>query len=83
MKIYDYHGRKNISGEQIRLLRKKKRISQTELAARLQIRGVLLERDSISRIESGTRFIADYELYVFAEVLGVEVTSLMDIQEPL
>lgn len=81
MKIYDYQGRKNISGEQIRQLRIKKRISQSELAARLQIRGVTLERDSISRIESGTRFVADYELYIFAEVFGVEVADLLEMQK--
>lgn len=81
MKIYNYQGRKNVSGEQIRQLRVKKRISQSELAARLQIRGVTLERDSISRIESGTRFVADYELYIFAEVLGVEVADLLEMQK--
>ena len=32
--------------------------------------GVMLERDSISRIEGGERFVADYELRVFAKVLG-------------
>lgn len=41
----------------------------------------MLERDSISRIESGTRFVADYELYVFANVLGVDVASLLEVQE--
>lgn len=82
MKIYNYQGKKNVSGEQIRQLRRKKRISQTELAARLQIKGVMLERDSISRIESGTRFVADYELYIFAEVLGVDVATLLEVQNP-
>ena len=83
MKIYDYQGRKNLSGEKIRQLRVKKRISQSELAARLQIKGVMLERDSISRIESGARFVADYELYIFAEVLGVKVADLLEMQKEL
>ena len=84
MKIYSYQGKKNVSGEQIRQFRIKNRLSQSELAARLQIKGVMLERDSISRIESGVRFVADYELYVFAEVLVVQVTDLlldMQVQE--
>lgn len=81
MKIYNYQGRKNISGEQIRQLRIKSRISQTELAAKLQVKGIMLERDSISRIESGTRFVSDYELYVFAEILGVKVADLLEMQE--
>lgn len=80
MKIYDYQGRKNVSGERIRELRIKRRMSQSELAARLQVEGVILERDSISRIESGTRFVADYELYIFAKILGVDMMSLVEFQ---
>ena len=81
MKIYDYQGKKNVSGEQIRKFRRKNRLSQSELAARLQVKGVVMERDSISRIESGMRFVAVYELYIFAEVLGVEVGELLEIQD--
>lgn len=77
MKIYDYHGKKNISGENIRLARCKMRLSQAELAARMQLHEILLERDSISRIEIGTRFVSDYELKVFSEVLGVPVAELL------
>ena len=67
MKIYDYQGKKNVSGDMIRQLRVKNRMSQNDLAARVQVEGVMLERDSISRIESGARFVADYELFVFAK----------------
>lgn len=82
MKIYNYQGKRNVSGELIRQFRVKNRLSQSELAARLQIKGVMLERDSISRIESGTRFVADYELYIFAEVLGVKISDLLlEMQE--
>ena len=44
MKIYDYQGKKNVSGEMIRQLRIKKRMSQSDLAARLQVEGVMLEK---------------------------------------
>ena len=77
MKIYTYQGRKNPCGEKIREARVKSRLSQSELAAKVQTEGVTLERDSISRIENGTRFIADYELKVFAKVLNVKVESLL------
>ncbi len=77
MKIYTYQGRKNLCGEKIREARVKSRLSQSELAAKVQTEGVTLERDSISRIENGTRFIADYELKVFAKVLNVKVESLL------
>ena len=80
MKIYDYHGKKNISGDRIRESRLKQRLSQTDLAARLQVAGVTLERDSISRIEIGTRFVADYEIRVIAQVLGVSALWLLGIE---
>lgn len=42
------------------------------------IEGVTMERDSISRIEIGTRFVTDYELKVLAKVLGVSPLWLLD-----
>lgn len=36
-----------------------------------------MERDSVSRIEIGTRFVADYELMVIAEILDVSVDWLL------
>ncbi len=80
MKIYDYNGRKNISGERIREARLKKRLTQEDLAARVQVEGVIMERDSISRVEIGTRFIPDYEIPVFARVLGVSALWLLGIE---
>lgn len=50
MRIYDFEGKKNISGERIREARLKLRLSQSDLAARVQVEGVTMERDSISRI---------------------------------
>lgn len=79
MKIYDYNGKKNISGDRIREARQKKRMSQTDLAARMQVEGILIERDSISRIEIGTRFVPDYELPIFSKVLDVSVNWLLGL----
>ena len=77
MKIYTYQGRKNVSGEKIRQMRNIKRMSQSDLAAKMQVAGVILERDSISRIEIGTRFVTDYELLTFAKVLNTDLGRLL------
>ena len=79
MKIYDFNGKKNISGERIREARQKKRLSQSDLAAQMQVEGVVIERDSISRIEIGTRFVPDYELPVLARILDVSVDWLLGL----
>lgn len=77
MKIYDFNGKKNISGKRIREARRKLDLSQSALAAKMQLEGIIIERDSISRIEKGTRFVADYELRFFAKVLKVDMKWLL------
>ena len=78
MKIYDYNRKKNLCGNRIREARLRQRLSQYDLAARLQTQGILIEQDSISRIEIGTRFVADYEVKVLAKVLNVPLEWLLE-----
>ena len=78
MKIYDYNGKKNLCGNRIREARLRQRLSQYDLAARLQTQGILIEQDSISRIEIGTRFVADYAVKVLAKVLNVPLEWLLE-----
>ena len=78
MKIYDYNGKKNMCGERVRQARVIQRLRQEDLAAKIQTQGVNMERDSISRIEIGTRFVSDFELKIFAKVLGVSVDWLLE-----
>ena len=80
MKIYDYNGRKNICGDRIHEARCKLRLTQSDLAAQLQVNGIIIERDSISRIEIGTRFVADYELRELSKILKVSVNWLLGIE---
>lgn len=80
MKIYDYEGKKNICGDRVRTARKALGLSQENLAAKLQVKGINIERDSISRIEIGTRFVADFELRILSEILGVSVNYLLGIE---
>lgn len=62
MKALDYEGKRNVSGERVRQKRIERKITQAELAARVQCEGVTLEQDAISRIELGQRMVQDYEL---------------------
>ena len=80
MKIYDYNGKKNICGNRIQEARCKLNLTQSDLAAQLQVDGIIIERNSISRIESGTRFVADYELRELAKILKVSVNWLLGIE---
>jgi len=80
MKIYDYNGRKNICGDRVHEARCRLRLTQSDLAAQLQVAGINIERDSVSRIEIGTRFVADYELRELAKLLKVSVAWLLEIE---
>ena len=80
MKIYDFNGKKNISGKRIKEARRKQKLSQADLAAKLQIAGVNVERDSVSRMEIGTRFITDYEIAILCEILKVKPEYLLGME---
>ena len=80
MKIYNYCGKKNICGEKVHEARCKLRMTQSDLAAKLQIAGITIERDSISRIEIGTRFVSDYEIRELSKILKVSVDWLLGIE---
>lgn len=43
--------------------------------------GITIERDSISRMEIGTRFVTDYELKIFAKVFNADVVWLLADKE--
>ena len=51
--------------------------AQTDLAARLQVRSVQLNQNSICRIEKGRSVVTDYELLIIADALDVSVTDLL------
>ena len=77
VKKFLFHGKKNICGDRIRMARLEKRLSQTDLARLLQLEGVPMERDVISRMEMGDRLVTDYEVVTIAEVLGVSVLWIL------
>ncbi len=71
---------KNICGNRVReaRLRAKPTISQDDLAGRLATHGILLDRTAISRIESQTRFVMDYEIKAIAKCLKIPLASLFE-----
>ena len=81
MKIYDYNGRKNLCGPRVREARTRLHMTQGDLAVQLQLSGIVIERDCISRIEIGTRFVADYELRALARILKVSVQWLLEMED--
>jgi len=76
---------RNIIGERVRLARKRAEppITQTDLAARLQVEGLRLERVTISKIETGYREVTDVEAVAIAKALGVTISWLLGESEEI
>lgn len=70
--------RRNIIGEKVKLARKKASppITQSDLAARLQVQGLRIDRVTISKIETGYREVTDIEAESIAKALDVSVSWL-------
>lgn len=81
MKIYDYKGRKNPLRKPRKRSPRPPKNHARGPCARLQVEGITMERDSVSRIEIGTRFVTDYELVVLAKVLNVSLEWLTEQNE--
>ncbi|MFC2017204.1 helix-turn-helix domain-containing protein [Chloroflexota bacterium] len=77
--------RRNVIGERVRLARERAKplITQADLAARLQIEGLQLERVTISKIETGYREVTDVETVAIAKALGVTISWLMGESEEI
>lgn len=70
MRKFQFEGKNNVSGDRIRQLRVLARLSQAELAAKMQTEGAIVEQDVISQIESGRRLVTDYELLVLTRIFN-------------
>lgn len=68
-------------GERIRQLRKANKLSQNQLAIKMQTEGVIMEQDVISRIESGQRILVDYELFALAQIFKVSSDWIIGLSD--
>lgn len=74
--------RKNICGLRIRQLRKEQKLTQKQLAIMAQLAGYgFITETAIIKLESGSRFIPDYEINIFAELLKTTPEYLLQYHE--
>lgn len=53
-------------------------VTQEDLAGRMAAQLIQIDRSAISRIESGARYVMDYEVQALAAALHVSVACLFD-----
>ena len=74
-------GLNNVCGKNISRFRTALKISQRELADRMQLVGIDVDKNAIQRIECGKRFVTDIEIIAFAKVFNVTYAQLLDEQK--
>ena len=70
-------GRNNLCGRNVAVFRKAMGYSQRELADKLQICGLDVDKNAIQRIEAGKRFVTDIELFALSQVFGRSYEELL------
>lgn len=73
-------GKNNVCGVNIAKLRKAMNISQRQLADKLQIAGLDVDKNAVQRMESGQRFITDIELIYLVQVLNTTLDELLGLK---
>ena len=71
------NGLNNVCGKNVARLRTALKISQRELADRMQLIGLDIDKNAIQRIECGKRFVTDIELCAFAKVFDISLEELL------
>lgn len=66
-------------GNNVRELREKKRITQEQLAAKLQINGCDITRSALAKIEVGQRHLYPDEIILIKRLLGVSYDEIFDV----
>lgn len=77
MKAILFYEDKNVVYRNIRRFRKKKRMSQTQLAAKMQVMNVNIDQQMISKIERNQRFVSDFEFACFCRIFGVTPEEML------
>ena len=73
-------GRNNICGKQITNFRLQNNLSQRQLADKLQLLGLDVDKNAIQRIECGKRFVTDIEIIAFAKMFKVPYEALLRVE---
>ena len=77
MKKILFDNNKNVICDALKQLRVKRKLSQQQLAAKMQTLGVSIDQQMISKIESNTRQVTVYELACFCLVLQTTPNDLL------
>lgn len=71
-------GEKNLISQRLIDLRSQHKLSQRDLARKLQLAGYDMDKNVITRIETNQRYVTDIELKALTEIFNVSYSYLID-----
>lgn len=74
-------GEKNLISSRLKELRDLHGLSQRDLARALQLSGIDMDKNVITRIETNNRYVTDLELKALSELFHVSYDYLIDGEE--
>lgn len=66
-------------GNNIRILREKREMTQEQVAAKLQINGCDITRSAVAKIEVGQRHLYPDEIILLKKILNVEYDEIFNV----
>lgn len=66
-------------GKNIKTLRERRKLTQEQLAAKLQVNGCDITRSALAKIEAGQRHLYPDEIILIQEILTVSFEEIFDI----
>lgn len=74
-------GEKNLISVRLNELRQSRQLFQRDLACLLQLAGIDMDKNVITRIETNKRYVTDLELKALSEIFHVTYDYLIDGEE--
>lgn len=66
-------------GDNIRVIREKRKMTQEQLAAKIQLRGCDITRSAVAKIEVGQRHLYPDEIILLKDILKVSYDDIFNI----
>lgn len=71
-----YNDKSNVIGAILRKVRVERHCSQTQLCKKLELLGIVMTKEDLSKIEKNKKIVKDFEVWGIAKALHISLDSL-------
>ena len=73
-----YNDKSNVIGSIIKKVRENNNCSQTQLCKKLELRGIVMTKEDLSKIERNKKIVKDFEVWGIARALNISLDTLFN-----